>query len=314
MSDFRFISCDWGTSNFRIRMVEVPSFIILAEVKNNRGVADFSTSEPKAFENHLLEALNQLDKQLEISISTEPLMISGMASASIGWRELPYAELPVSLDASDLICVTLPEISHRESKLTPRLISGLRSESDVMRGEEVELMGLLSRQEAANYLNACRVILPGTHSKHIVVRDNQILNFNTHMTGELFGLLSQHSVLKHSFHPVDFDRSFSPDAFAEGVESVMRNGLSENLFKVRSLSLLKGATAHWCYHFLSGLCIGHELLSLVQVDTPILCSASKAISKPYQVAAEQLGLKKFIMMPEERHELLAAEGQALFLQ
>lgn len=314
MSDSRFISCDWGTSNFRIRMVELPGFKILAEVKNNRGVADFNSAGSNEFENHLKEALKQLDKQLDISISNEPLMISGMASASIGWKELPYAELPVSIGASGLICENLPEILYAEFKLMPKLISGLKTGFDVMRGEEVELMGLLSREEVSNYLDTCRVILPGTHSKHIVVKDKQVLDFNTHMTGELFELMSKHSVLKHSFKPMEFDRSFLESAFAEGVEMVMKSGVSENFFKVRSLSLLKGATAHWCYNFLSGLCIGNEMLSLLDIECPILCSASQAISRSYQVAAQQLGLKQFHLMPEERHEILAAEGQALFLK
>jgi 2-dehydro-3-deoxygalactonokinase len=295
-------------------MVEWPNFNILAEVKNSRGVAHFTSAASMDFEHHLKEGLRELDEQLEQSISDEPLMISGMASASIGWKELPYAQLPVSVGMSDLISERLPEITYGEVRLSPILISGLKSEIDVMRGEEVELMGLLSRSEVADYLEACLVLLPGTHSKHIDVKNNKILNFDTHMTGELFDLMSSQSVLKHSLAPPNFDRSFSQAAFSDGVETVEQHGLSQSLFKVRSLSLLKGASANWCFNFLSGLCIGHECLSLKTVKVPILCSASKAISNAYQTAASQLKLEQFHSLPAERHDLLAAEGQVLFVE
>ena len=311
MSNFRFISCDWGTSNFRIRMVQVPEFKILAEVKNNRGVAQFDPQNPESFESHLLEALKQLDQQLEIPISNETLMISGMASASIGWKELPYASLPVPVGSSGLLCETMQELNYNNLPLIPNLISGLKSDEDVMRGEEVELMGLLSRPEIKQHLNKCRVILPGTHSKHIDVKDGIITDFNTHMTGELFDLMSKQSVLKHSLNS---DRSFSESAFLEGVQVIEQKGFSQSLFKVRSLSLLKDASSNWCYSFLSGLCIGHECLSLKSIEYPIVCSASKSISKAYESAARQLKLEQFISLPSERHDLLAAEGQVLFIR
>src|SRR4051812_2508684 len=96
-----FLSCDWGTTSFRLRwLAEGEIKQEYADQAGCKAVFD-SAGEDRArlFEAHLRRAIATLDPPRGKKL---PLVISGMASSSIGWRELPYAQLPVQLDGTDL--------------------------------------------------------------------------------------------------------------------------------------------------------------------------------------------------------------------
>src|SRR5262245_50327874 len=94
-----FVSCDWGTSNFRLRLVQKGS--VNGEVRTEDGTAKLAAQpgdRAEAFRSTLARGLEQLKAP-----ATAPVVISGMASSSIGWKELPYAKLPFSLDGRDAV-------------------------------------------------------------------------------------------------------------------------------------------------------------------------------------------------------------------
>ena len=55
-----------------------------------------------------------------------PVIISGMASSTIGWHELPYARTPFACDGSDVVWKQVEE--------RVILVSGLRTEEKALRG------------------------------------------------------------------------------------------------------------------------------------------------------------------------------------
>ena len=307
----RFISCDWGTSNFRLRLIDQSKFTTLAEIKNEKGVSFINTKGSKEeFSNHLKSSLTELSNLIELN--NENIILSGMASATIGWKELSYVKCPVEIKAQNLKIDSLTKLEVKGQTFKVSLISGICTKTDVMRGEEVELLGALTRKANKSYLDNCIVILPGTHSKHCVIQSNKLVSFDTHMTGELFNLLRESSVLKHSLMTDDAPM-FKEDFFTKGVHDSLNIGISSCLFKVRSSSLLEGRGALENQNYLSGLLIGNEMKYLLDKDSPILLSASKAVMNRYQLTAEILKLKPFKAMPNERHDYLAAEGQAQFI-
>src|SRR5690606_21268593 len=117
-----------------------------------------------------------------------PLVISGMASAAIGMKELPYATLPFAVNGADAVVHRAPATAAFRREVL--LLSGVRSNEDVMRGEETQLAGCITDEQdtAAESI----FIFPGTHSKHIQVQQGQVTGFCTYMTGELFELLHRH--------------------------------------------------------------------------------------------------------------------------
>jgi 2-dehydro-3-deoxygalactonokinase len=229
-----------------------------------------------------------------------PVVISGMASSSIGWRELPYARLPFALDGGDTVWDRMDDRTF--------LISGLRSESDILRGEETQALGLAAAL-GVELPSSAVFVLPGTHSKHLDVNGGRITDFRTYMTGELFALLCRQSLLRHSTHPeAPFDRA----AFADGVEHAQEQPLPAALFRVRTRHVLDRQGMPSNTSFLSGLLIGTELAGLRASERTVILGATEPLRSAYTIAAETLGLDRRLTTLDADN--LASLGQAVVLQ
>ena len=201
------LSCDWGTSSFRLRLVDVRDHHICGEVLSNEGVIgtysqwqvatrQHEISKEHFYSQQLQKNIDTLSHKLSVDLSETPVVISGMASSSIGIREVPYASLPFSLDGSNAIIKRLSASNGIASDVW--LISGVRNHHDVMRGEETQVIGLTALDNLVYTTKNITCIFPGTHSKHIKIEDGVVVDFQTYMTGELFQVMTQHSILKDS--------------------------------------------------------------------------------------------------------------------
>jgi len=210
-----------------------------------------------------------------------------MASSSIGWIELPYATAPLFLSPANL-----PTHTFLLGDLRIKLISGVRTDDDVMRGEETEIMGLLGLRP--DIASAC-VVLPGTHSKHIRLDRNRLVGISTYMTGELYEHLMGSPTLQAAL--ATDGPTFEPE-FLAGVRTVREIGLPAALFKIRVRPLIADHDFLHGRSFLSGLLIGSELLDLTPTPPPIYLSCSPCVSTLYTLAAERLGIPLSIVSPE----------------
>jgi len=290
-----FVSCDWGTSTFRLRLVDAG---VTGEVRSDEGTAKLAAQpgdRAEAFRSTLARGLEKLKAPKSC-----PVLISGMASSSIGWKELPYAKLPFSLDGRDAVWEKIDERVH--------LISGLRSDRGVLRGEETEALGLVAQLGREMPFEAV-FILPGTHSKHLEVNPGGIATFRTFMTGELFDVLSRQSVLRHSTDP---EAPFDRNSFLEGVEESQTRALSSSLFRVRTRQVLdkKGVPSNTS--FLSGLLIGTELATLRASDVAVVVAAGDRLRASYEAAGEALGFGARLRGVDS--ERLSVQGQEILLQ
>jgi 2-dehydro-3-deoxygalactonokinase len=188
------------------------------------------------------------------------------------------------------------------------VISGIRTNDDVMRGEETQLIGCIDPgQTVTNEL----FILPGTHSKHVLVQNNQITGFKTYMTGEFFELLSQKSILKNDVE-LKSEHEYGNDLaiFKQGVKDAASASLLHAAFKVRTNHLFNSLTKQDNFNYLSGLLIGTELKDLSGSEAGsvnLLCSTHLALY--YKVALEELGLKKSLnTFPPEWVDEAAVRG------
>jgi 2-dehydro-3-deoxygalactonokinase len=290
-----FVSCDWGTSNFRLRLYDGA---VTGEFRSDEGTAKLAAAggdRAEAFRATLARGLVRLGAPGDL-----PVVISGMASSSIGWKELPYAKLPFAFDGRDAVWEKIDDRVH--------LISGLRSATDILRGEETEALGLVATLGREMPFEAV-FVLPGTHSKHLDVNPGGIAVFRTYMTGELFDVLSRHSVLRHSTDPASpFDRP----SFLEGVEESQRRPLSSTLFRVRTRQVLEKRDAASNTSFLSGLLIGTELATLRGSDVPVIVAAGERIRSSYGAAGEALGFGERLRTVDS--ELLPVLGQKVLLE
>ena len=171
-----FFSCDWGTSSLRLRIVSLPAFEIIAEENCDEGIApvfhlwkEQNEPEEKRFDFYLSllkVKIAVLKGKVGVSLEGIPLVISGMASSTIGITDIAYKILPAETDGSDLITKLVGKTNEFQHDIV--IISGVCSPNDAMRGEETQLLGAL-----ANYTEGF-FIFPGTHSKHVWVKEKKI--------------------------------------------------------------------------------------------------------------------------------------------
>jgi len=163
----QFLSCDWGTSSFRLRLVSTTTNEILVESEAPTGARQLyergeSSGAPR-FGLFAQVAAEHIEKiALRRRLSGQPLIISGMASSTIGWKELPYAAMPFPLDASGLVVEELTWDAP-EGLGPTYIVSGVASATDVIRGEECQAIGLLGQPEFQEFRESSLLILPGTH-------------------------------------------------------------------------------------------------------------------------------------------------------
>lgn len=189
--------------------------------------------------------------------------LSGMIGSRNGLFEVPYAVLPV-----DCAAWARAACSTRVQNLNITIAAGLRGFGldgvpDVMRGEETQLFGAMLMD--ATLCRGLRLfVLPGTHSKWVEVKDGAVMRFRTVLTGEVYALLCDRSILLKAGGVDDHADSDADAGFVAGVErsAGLPDGLLAALFETRTAQLLQHRSRAWASGFLSGLLIGHEVASL----------------------------------------------------
>lgn len=235
-----WIAVDWGTSNLRVWAMTNDG-TELAGVGSDKGMGKLT---PDAFEPALLDLVGSWIH------GPTPVVACGMVGSRQGWVEAPYAATP---------CPALPEGLVRAKTLNPDLqvhiIPGIKQvqPADVMRGEETQIAGYLSLN--ANWDGV--ICLPGTHTKWVHVSAQEVVSFQTFMTGELFATIASQTVLRHSVASAGWDDA----EFAKGLHDAYARPerIATQLFALRAEGLLHGLSGIAARARLSGLLIGTEL-------------------------------------------------------
>ncbi|OLF55051.1 2-dehydro-3-deoxygalactonokinase [Pseudomonas chlororaphis] len=264
----QLIALDWGTTSLRAYKLAAGGRVL-----EQRSLSSGIMQLPKAarliagrlcddgFELAFDEACGDwLDAQPDL-----PVIACGMVGSAQGWREAVYCETPADVARLGEAMVTLRSRRGVDVHIVPGVIQ--RSPlPNVMRGEETQVLGALP-QLSGGAGDDLLIGLPGSHSKWVQVADGRIVHFDTFMTGELFAVLSQHSILGRTqargaaFDAGAFDRGVRVALSVEG-----QIGPLSTLFSARSLGLTGELSASAQPDYLSGLLIGHELSALAAVQ------------------------------------------------
>lgn len=267
----KWIAVDWGTSNFRAWLLQGAT--VLEQVTHPCGLLHI---EKGAFAQTLYARISHWLHE------APPILMAGMVGSPQGWQAVPYCSLPATAAAlaANVACVETPWNS------PAWIIPGVSGVSplglpEVMRGEEVQLIGLNARAPDARH-----VILPGTHSKHATLEKGAITAFSTFMTGELFSVLTTHSLLGRDLPEA---AAADDDAFRLGVRySALNAPLSQLLFSARTLRLRGDLPASGVRDYLSGLLIGAELRHCSPNGAEAV--GGKGLCQRYHTAAQELGV------------------------
>ena len=289
-----FLSCDWGTTSFRLNLVDMKTCNSIGGIEDTDGIKKMDKlriktapiSERKEF---LLQSLNKkiikIQKKSGQSLKNIPIVISGMASSNMGIREVSYLPLPFLLEIPKLHTELIKKNNKFQHDLI--LISGVCSQNDVMRGEETQLFGLVEKYNLSDGL----CIFPGTHSKHLFLKEGKLVSFKTFMTGELFDLINSASILRNSILKPNVNHSQISESFCLGVQKAMDENILNSIFTIRANDILYKTSRHSNYNFLSGLLIGTELKSLLENPPEmILISGDRILRTYYSSALDYLNL------------------------
>lgn len=322
------LSCDWGTSSFRLKLVTRTGHEVLGALNSGEGIAAIhdrwesegglrGITREEFYLKQLQKNVDVLSKKLMTPLGGIPVILSGMASSSIGIRELPYAPLPFSTDGSDAFVKELP--AGKDFPHAVGMISGVSSHQDIMRGEETQLVGLAALDNKMFPGEGAVCIFPGTHSKHVIVKKGRVVDFKTYMTGELFQLMIRHSILKDAItenNKPGLPAGSETDAFCLGIKESGNANLLHNFFSIRVNHLFGRSTKSENLFHLSGLLIGLELRSLTNQEglRILLCSGSNMYHL-YKLGMEVLDLQKqAAFIGPEIMDRAALEGQLKIFQ
>jgi 2-dehydro-3-deoxygalactonokinase len=265
------VAVDWGTSALRAARI-APDGAVLEERASTRGILGVPAG---GFPAVLAETCGEW-----LGDAGVLCLVSGMAGSRQGWREAPYLACPAGFPelAGGLLWIEQGRIA-----LVPGLSCEADGVPDVIRGEEVQVFGaldLLQRDEGV-------FVLPGTHSKWVQVREGRVQSFATFMTGEVYALLRQHSILARMMPPQD--EPHDDEAFVRGVRHAQdARGLLHGAFSARTLALFDRMLAAALPSYLSGLVIGEELRMREDAAGPVVLVGSPGLTQRYELALHAL--------------------------
>lgn len=233
-----FIAADWGTTNRRAYLIG-PDGALQDEMEDGKGIMSVPTG---GFPSAVAE--------LRARLGDRPMLLAGMIGSNRGWIEAPYVPTPAGAQeiAERLIwpetgrTAIVPGVSHQDGE-----------SADVMRGEEVQILGAV----AGGLIPADGLLChPGTHNKWVELHGGRIHRFRTVMTGELFSLLKGNSILA--------DLLAMPAGMGDSFTAGARHGLSNDdltaeLFSVRARVLLGRMPKEDAASYISGLLIGTDV-------------------------------------------------------
>ncbi len=282
----RIIGLDWGTSSLRAYLIAESGVVV--ECRSCQwGIRHVPNGD---FDKVLSETIGDW----QATRPNLPIIASGMIGSRGGWREVPYVACPAdpATLAAGLLTV---ESTNGCVHIVPGLIQH-GTFPNVMRGEETQILGALAgHSQLASFSLA---ILPGTHSKWVFVRDGIIESFSTHMTGELYAILREHSILGQPAREATPQKS--DEAFLRGINALRgatAESLSSRLFSTRSLFLTGELPAEHTLEYLSGLLIGEEIRSALAAHDmaslpPIVLIGDRDLCERYQTSLAEFGLHR----------------------
>lgn len=264
-----FIAIDWGTTNRRIYRIG-PSGAVENTARDDRGVLNIPAG---GFEKEVADIRSRFGNL--------PVVCAGMAGSNRGWVELPYAQCPAGIDG---IARDIHWVEMGRTAIVPGVMLATATRCDVMRGEEVQFLGAVASGLVPSHAMLCQ---PGTHCKWARVADGRIDWFVTAMTGELYALLRQHSILASQ---LSNDAEAGP-AFLAGVAASAQGGLMARLFEVRADAVSGRNGIGDPSSFVSGLLIGADVRDRIGPGEEVHLLADGALAALYISAIEAVGGK-----------------------
>lgn len=261
----RFIAVDWGTTNRRAYLIDDGA--VVDRMADTCGIRSLATGDYVA----------EVDA-LRHRLCDAPVLLAGMVGSNRGWVDAGYVPCPATLET--LAAAVVRPAAGVAIVPGVKIVDGMRA--DVMRGEEVQLLGAAASGLVPDAGLLCQ---PGTHCKWARLDDGAIVDFSTAMTGELFALLRDHALIGAAMTGAVADGP----AFRDGVARSADSDLTTALFGVRPASLLQLRDDADAAAYVSGLLIGADCRARAQAGEDVYLLADPALGTLYATALRAIG-------------------------
>lgn len=300
-----YITIDGGTTNTRIMLLQdrKPLDVVRIPLGARASIESkntLSTEIAKAIK-HLLESHALREEQIS------RVLACGMITSEFGLCNLPHVTAPAGIrELHETMHETvLPKIT----SIPFVFIRGVKTvgdtleATDMMRGEESELYGLLSAP-STNTL----YVLPGSHSKLIETdAQGRICRFSTMLTGEMLAALSTQTILKDA---VDLSiAEIDAQMLSDGCRYALKKGLNEALFKVRILKNLFHNSPVEVYSFFLGAILSAEIDTIVNSHTDAVVIGGKSqIKRATEILLKKMCNKRVFAVDDSIVDTSSAYG------
>ena len=265
-----FIAVDWGTTNRRAYLLDGGACV--EEFEDDKGILNVP---PGGFE--------AAARDIRERLGDRPMLLGGMVGSNRGWIEASYVACPAGLDE---LARSIVWAEDGRTAIVPG-VADKGDRPDVMRGEEIQLLGAVAAGEIPADCGVCH---PGTHNKWVSVVAGRIETFQTVMTGELFSLLAKHSILSDLLG----DAAMYDAPFRSGVrEGLKGRALGADLFGVRASVLLGRLPKEHAVAYTSGLLIGQDVRAGLEpsAEAAIVVMGRPDLTRLYCTALAEAGVQ-----------------------
>ncbi len=306
------LTIDGGTTNTRLYLMRDSE--ILTMRKLSIGIRD--TLTPTGRESYIDTLTTEIHSLATGENPPEAVVCAGMIGSATGLALCPHVTAPITFDtlAERLMPSSLPTVSSLpfyfvpglktwESASSPLPMDAL-AEMDIMRGEETELCGIVTKMGLTGERT---FLLPGSHMKYVSFdHTGKITGFRTALTGELLRSLTEHTILRSSLDGV-YPQTVDAEALWDGMALAKKLGVTGALFKVRVLDMATAPDKEALFSFLLGILLSEDVDRLCAAGKPVAIAGSEPFRSAYTVLLQHSGLTVEVV-PEEIANCATAYG------
>ena len=273
------VTIDTGTTNTRVRVWQAGALLAIAE--QPVGVRDTGITGSRArLANGVRTAIDDALAQAGIAHpAVGRYLAAGMITSNMGLHEVPHLPAPAGAEAlaAAMVSAEIPGLADQPVWFVPGVRNPVETVSvencesmDMMRGEEVETIGLM---DATGVGGPLLLILPGSHTKFVRVDgEGRIAGSATTLGGELLSVITEGTILAAALER-SFARTLDEPMALEGAALARRVGLSRCCFAVRVLDQFTKADRDAKASFLAGAIAATDLEAVLASSALGHCAA-----------------------------------------
>ncbi len=291
---------DTGTTNTRVKLWQEGKVLTSSHVGvgvRDTGITDSKDKLKKGVKDAIDLALNKANLTHH---DIELYLASGMITSNVGLFEVPHVFAPAGVAelAEQMVSATIKEVLDQPIWFVPGVKNNIQEITvenceamDIMRGEEVETIGLLDH---LNISGPALLVLPGSHSKFVRVdRSSRITGSMTTLAGELLSVLTTDTILASSLEK-SFAKNLDPEMALRGAEYARKYGLTRTCFTVRLLDQFTDSSLNGKANFLAGAIVSTDLLVVKNSsamgdcrELPVIMGGSNIMSGIFETLIHQ---------------------------